>query len=232
MDGNKFKINIYPYTVESDKEVNYVGLTLQIAYSDNYPETTPEINVFALKGLGKKECDELKAKLDQLAQESIGAVMVFTLVSFAQEWLLEHNDHKTEQQIEMVKQESAAYEEQEEESEYEKLMKEKSMSLSRYTLNSEVNPQFISKGTPVTVEIFLQWKAQFDKERAEVKEKLRQMAEQQAEEVLPGKLTGREIFEKKSSWFAEKAGITGETNQAEGVDIDDDLFLDDEEGYE
>jgi hypothetical protein len=75
--------------------------------------------------------------------------MIFTLVSAAQEWLLEHNDQKTEQHIEAVKQESAAYEVEEEEvTEYEKLMNANSITsgLNRYTLNSEVNAQFISKG--------------------------------------------------------------------------------------
>jgi hypothetical protein len=54
---------------------------------------------------------------------------------------------------------------------------------------------------------------------------------EQTDSALSGKLTGREIFEQKSRWFAEKAGLNGESGD-QGVDIDEDLFLDDEEGYD
>jgi hypothetical protein len=66
LDETKFKLNIYPYTVESETELNYMGLTLQIAYPDTYPDVAPEINIFSLKGLTKKDCDDLKGKLDEL----------------------------------------------------------------------------------------------------------------------------------------------------------------------
>jgi hypothetical protein len=66
LDATKYKLSIYPYTVESDTDINYVGLTLQVAYPDTYPEVAPEINIFSLKGLTKKDCDELKTKLDEL----------------------------------------------------------------------------------------------------------------------------------------------------------------------
>jgi hypothetical protein len=158
--------------------------------------------------------------------------MVFTLVSAAQEWLLEHNDARTEQHIEAVKQESAAYEEQEEVSEYEKMMNATSINsgLSRYTLNHEVNSQFESKGTPVTIENFKEWKAQFEIERQEVKAKLATMAKE-SNTALPGEISGRQFFEQKSRWFAENAGLNKE-NGEQSVFIDEDLFLDDEEGYE
>ncbi|KAL0482787.1 hypothetical protein AKO1_014235, partial [Acrasis kona] len=216
VEKNLIKINIYPYTVESDDEINYVGLTLQITYPETYPEVKPEISIFSLKGLAKKETDELKKNLEQIAEDNLGTIMVFTLASSAQEWLLEHNDQKTAKRNEEIKQETGAYEsEEEEEDEYEKLMREKSQvsnNLTRYSENTQISAQtYVSQGTPVTKEIFNQWKEQFILERKEVREKLQQESNTEGQ-ILYGKLTGREIFEQKK--YVEKVG-------ADGVDIDE-----------
>lgn len=222
---------MYPFTVENKdtNEVNHVGITLQIFYPETYPDVAPEINVFNLKNLNNQLCNELKEKLESLAQDYIGSQMVYNLATAAQEWLLERNDERTEEK----KQGNEEQEEINTMSSYEKMMLEKQreqqelQKLNRYTLDAN-----LGKGTPVTIENFREWKKRFDEERKQVQELLKQQQQLQQQQsskdlIDNNRLTGREWFEQKSKWF--NAGIEGEEEEGEDVEIDEDLFLENDE---
>jgi hypothetical protein len=225
---------MYPFTVENKEvnEVNHVGITLQVFYPETYPDVAPEINVFNLKNLNNQLCNELKERLESLAQDYIGSQMIYNLTTAAQEWLLERNDER-------MKEKTQDHAEQEVNlmSAYERMMLEKQreqqelQKLNRYTLDAN-----LGKGTPVTIENFREWKKRFDEERKQVQELLRQQQQQLQQQqgnkdlIDNDRLTGRQWFEQKSKWF--NADIVGGEEEEEDVEIDEDLFLENEEEEE
>lgn len=213
-----------------------MGATLQIIFPETYPDTVPEINIFNLKNLNNQLCAELRQKCEDLAQEYIGSQMVYNLASAVQEWLLEKNDERMDNDSANNGGGDGDDDDGDAESKmsaYEKMMLERQreqqelQKMNRYTLDSS-----LGKGTPVTHENFKEWKLRFDEERRQVREllsasKQSQTSKQQSakELVVESRLTGREWFEQKSKWFTE-GGV--EEEEPEEVDIDDDLFLDED----
>lgn len=133
-----------------------------------YPEEKPSIEVIGSQNLEEDELAELLNILGQKAEESLGTVMVFMLVSDVIEWLI-------------TKSESDANE-----IEHEKELKQKE-------IEAEEKKRF--EGTPVTEQTFLAWKAKFD---AEMLKLALEQQKQQAEPSGAGvtrRLTGRAMFE-------------------------------------
>lgn len=127
--------------------------------------------------------------------ENLGMVMVFTLVSAAQEWLNVQWDR-----TKMHREESAALKLKEEE-EAERVIMTTVIYSSNFVLWNEEYFYLIKcwgnffffffqkrfEGTRVTVETFLTWKEKFDEEMGITKR--REIAEREGK-----KLTGRELF--------------------------------------
>lgn len=110
---------------------------------------------------------ELLENLSRKADESLGAVMIFMLVSDIVEWL----SSKAEEEEQVVDEEKEN---------------------KRKELEAEEKRKI--EGTPVTVESFLAWKAKFEAEQ--LKAKLEQQ-KKQIEQNPSGqrRYTGREMFE-------------------------------------
>lgn len=197
---------------------------MQITYTDKYPEEVPQINVYSKKGLNRNQCEKLKEELDQVAKENVGNVVVFMLAQHLQDWLLEHNDKKQQDEEEK----------QRELSELQKLMKKKEQEkkelerLSRFS-QMEEEEEKKPKGTPVTKENFAQWKIKFDKERLEKEAK-----EKKPERVYYSDITGRQWFEQKSlkelqqlqKAEEEEEEEMQQTKQKEPEMFDESVFLD------
>ncbi|XP_046392623.1 RWD domain-containing protein 1 [Ischnura elegans] len=133
----KFKIPIKSEEYEPDSE-NGLACSLKFSYTPTYPETVPELEI--LDRVNFEEDDEqlLSQHIMEQAEENLGMVMVFTLVSAAQEWLnLKWDD----------------------------IRKEKEEAISRKLKEDEEAEMKRIEGTHVTVESFLAWKTQFDQER-------------------------------------------------------------------
>lgn len=117
-----------------------VSCTLRFTYVECYPDEPPVIEVdeeSLSEQMTDKKVEQLREHLIEVATENVGMVMIFTLVSAAQDMLLQFVD-EIKKEIEDKKMEV--------------YLEEKRLEELRY------------KGTPTTLENFLAWKIRFDEE--------------------------------------------------------------------
>jgi len=127
---------------EESEEAEGAACKLHFSYVADYPDAAPHIDVEDYVNIDEDVCDSLKRVLKEEAENNVGMVMIFTLVSAAQEWL----NVKLEESVKQ-KQEAS-----------ERLQREQEAAeIKRFD------------GTVVTVESFLKWKAQFDAEMSSMK---------------------------------------------------------------
>ncbi|THH05248.1 hypothetical protein EW145_g4944 [Phellinidium pouzarii] len=168
------------FDIEPEEDVEgglELKLLFKVVYPEAYPDTLPELAIEALEGyLETTEADSLIDQLKAVGEENLGMAMTFTLVS-----------HLREQLMLLVR--SRMEQIQREESEKERL-----------ALEAE---ETRTKGTPVTIQSFKEWKARFDREIARKKtqeedERLKGMSPKEREEYkkVHTRLSGRQLFEK------------------------------------
>lgn len=148
---------------------NQQGPSIELRFDlpPKYPEEKPSIQILDYKNLEEHEVSKLLDDLSQKAEESLGTVMIFTLVSDLVEWLTSISEKEA---VELVQE------------------KEK----KQQEIEAEEQKRF--DGTPVTVQSFLAWKAKFDAEL--LKAKLEEQKQQTESGSGTGRrLTGREMFE-------------------------------------
>ncbi|KAF5381001.1 hypothetical protein D9615_003932 [Tricholomella constricta] len=188
-------------------------LTLCVHYTDQYPDTLPNLSLKTVDG--EVDDEELEAILEELrsvGNENIGMAMTFTLVS-----------HLREQLSRLVR--TRAERRDKEEREKERLALEEEEARTR--------------GTPVTVESFKAWKAAFDREMVlkrtrEEEEKLKGLTAKEREEWkrVGLRLSGRQLFERgdknlEDDTLLEEGTVSVDISQYERTAIEDE---DDEEG--
>ncbi|XP_077910955.1 RWD domain-containing protein 1 isoform X4 [Halichoerus grypus] len=139
-------------TSEAGENDETVQTTLKFTYSEKYPDEAPLYEIFSQENLEDNDVSDILKLLALQAEENLGMVMIFTLVTAVQEKLNEIVD-----QIKTRREE-------------EKKQKEK---------EAEEAEKQLFHGTPVTIENFLSWKAKFDAELLEIKKK-RMKEEEQA----------------------------------------------------
>ncbi|KAN0066398.1 Protein gir2 [Thecaphora frezii] len=184
-----------------------VELSLRIRYTADYPDQPPDIRIFVVRDtkgvLGEAteedlevpqdEKDEEEAResikklaedLHEVAQESLGMAMVFTLASHLRESLTTY----IQTRIEQLEAEESARREAELEAEAEKF-----------------------RGTAVTPERFQEWRRAFElemkaKARQEEEVKMAKMSPKEREEYKKAKIkpTGRQLFEKGGSFVEDE----------------------------
>ncbi|XP_015603863.1 RWD domain-containing protein 1 [Cephus cinctus] len=150
---HKFAIPIKSEEYEPET-INGLACRLEFVYTSKYPDEP--LNIFIEEQENFEEGDEKKLK-DHLAEqinENLGMVMVFTLVSAAQEWLNVQWDR-----VKLQREEKAAR----------KLREEEEAELKRF------------EGTRVTVETFLSWKEKFDEQMGHTKR--REIAEKEGKKL-------------------------------------------------
>ncbi|KAK6106336.1 RWD domain family protein [Brugia pahangi] len=144
-------------------------VTLNLRLSADYPDVTPEIQLFGLKSTFSSErIKRVERVLHNVAQENIGMPMIFTIVSALQDeigYLVE------DLEAEKIKAE-------------EKVVKER-----------EAQERKKLEGTRVTPEVFTAWKKKFDVEIRAVEEKEKWIHEVEGTK----KLTGRQLFLRDST---------------------------------
>ncbi|KAI8488194.1 RWD domain-containing protein 1 [Branchiostoma belcheri] len=81
-----FKLSL---SAESDshEEGAPLGVDLQFTYVPTYPDAPPEMEVLSPQNLTEQDVSSIQDLLQQQAEENLGMVMVFTLVSAVQERL-------------------------------------------------------------------------------------------------------------------------------------------------
>jgi len=132
-----YKFSIPIKSEQYDDAENGLACNLIFTYSAKYPDEQPTVEIEEPINIGDSHQEQLLEHLNEQAKENIGMVMVFTLVSLAQEWLnLKWDDVKKQQEEEKLK-----------------------MDKEREDLERK---KF--EGTRVTVESFLVWKKQFEED--------------------------------------------------------------------
>ncbi|XP_067840810.1 RWD domain-containing protein 1 [Heptranchias perlo] len=147
-------------TSETGENEETVEATLQFTYVEQYPDDPPIFEITGQENLQKSDVADIMTLLNEQAQENIGMVMIFTLVTAVQEKLNEIVD-----QIKSRKEE-------------EKILKEKA---------AEEVEKAVFHGTAVTIENFLAWKARFDADLVEIRRKQQKEEEQAGKIKLTGK---------------------------------------------
>ncbi|CAL8248104.1 unnamed protein product [Lota lota] len=211
--------SIYPdsFTVLSDEPISFTitvtsdagendeiaEATLKFTYVEKYPDEPPEWEIFSRENLEDGDEEEILTLLQQQAEENLGMVMIFSLVTAVQEKLNEMVDQiKNRREEEKLRQEREA----------------------------EEAEKVTFQGTVVNIENFLAWKARFELEVAEIRQK-RQKDEEQAGKL---KLTGKQLFETDHNLdtsdiqFLEEAGNNVEVDESLFQDIED-LDLDEDD---
>uniref|UniRef100_A0A8V0YPV2 RWD domain-containing protein 1 n=1 Tax=Gallus gallus TaxID=9031 RepID=A0A8V0YPV2_CHICK len=180
-----------------------VQTTLKFTYREKYPDETPLYEIVSQENLEDNDVTGIINLLEQQAEENLGMVMIFTLVSAVQEKLNEIVDQiKTRREEEKKQKEREAEEEEKQ----------------RF------------HGTPVTIENFLNWKAKFDAELLEIKRKKMKEEEQAGKNKLSGKQLFEMDHNLDTSdiQFLEEAGNSVEVDESLFQEMDD-LELEDEE---
>lgn len=161
---------------------------LRIKYTPTYPEEIPEMSLEILEGsLENNEHDKFCNDLMNMAQDSIGMAMVFTLLSSLKDSLTTFVIERQEQRRQ---------------AEEDRIRKE---------IEAE-NAKF--QGTKVTIASFLEWKENFEREISEKEKATKSLAVLKKEEMKKHKLTGRQLFEqdealaKSDVTFMEEGDVT------------------------
>ncbi|KAF5357933.1 hypothetical protein D9756_001592 [Leucocoprinus leucothites] len=204
LSDTNVQIDAEPEDVEDGVEP--LRITLKVHYTDDYPQTVPELTLEPIETeFTEEEIDQLIRELRNVGEENIGMAMTFTLVSH----LREHLSRLLRARIERVNKE-----EQEKE---------------RLELEAEAARK---RGTPVTVESFKTWKAKFSKEEAQKKaleeeEKLKALTPKEREEYkrFATRLTGRQLFERnrhlEDDSLMEEDSVSVDASQYERTREDD-----------
>ncbi|XP_077179044.1 eIF-2-alpha kinase GCN2 isoform X2 [Paroedura picta] len=79
-----------PQGLSGDHEV-YAKVDLWVKCPHTYPDTVPEIQLKNAKGLSNENLNLLKSKLEELAKQCCGEVMIFELADYVQSFLSDYN---------------------------------------------------------------------------------------------------------------------------------------------
>ncbi|KAI0065352.1 RWD-domain-containing protein [Artomyces pyxidatus] len=169
------RIDVEPDDLEDGEDT--LKLALNVTYTDEYPDALPELSLEAIDG--EVEDTEIESLLDStrtVGEENLGMAMTFTIVS-----------HLREQLSALIRTRS-------------ELRRKRAADEEQKALEAE---EARTRGTPVTVASFLEWKAKFDKEMAVKKareddERLKGLSTKEKEEYkkIGSRLTGRQLFER------------------------------------
>lgn len=188
---HRFKLPIA--TTEYDQEVETEGLSCKLvfSYTEKYPDTAPFVEIEDPENFRDGYEEGLLEHIQETIQENLGIEMIFSLVSSAQEWL------------------NCKYDELKNEAENEKLE-------AKRRLEEEERKKF--EGTRVTVESFMLWKTNFERDTGitEKKEKLLGLTQ---------KLTGKELFLQDNTLNESDLKFLIDAGEPiENVRIDESLF--------
>uniref|UniRef100_A0A8C6S8X0 RWD domain-containing protein 1 n=1 Tax=Neogobius melanostomus TaxID=47308 RepID=A0A8C6S8X0_9GOBI len=194
----------FTITVMSDAGENgeTVETLLKFTYVEKYPDEPPLWEIQSQENLEDRDVQEILTLLQQQAEENLGMVMIFTLVTAVQEKLNEIVDAiKTRQ-------------------EEDKRLKEK---------EAEEAETKAFQGTVVTIENFLAWKTTFEQEMSEIRKKRQKEEEQVGKYKLTGKQLFETDHNLDTSdiQFLEDTGNSVEVDESlfqdmEDLDLDED----------
>lgn len=225
LSDTEFLLKFKPFP--QDEEENHVGVTLRIAYTDEYPDTAPDWEVQDVVGLGDPKLDELKGKIGEAINESLGMAMVYTVAEMCQDWLKENNVKELSMHEQMMKRLGGDEEEQDDEEGESGDEVDIADQLEQEWKGLKEKP-LCAANERLTVDTFLEWKKRFDDEmiangtlkrddqKAKTGKQLFLDAQDTAE--AQAKADGKEGAAKDSAALAYNAALFGE---ADDDDLDD-----------
>lgn len=83
---HQFKLPVRSEGHDEDPEKGY-SCSLKFTYTPTYPEEPPVVEIMDDVNLDDEQLQRLKERLEKEAEDNLGMVMVFSLVSAANEWL-------------------------------------------------------------------------------------------------------------------------------------------------
>jgi len=158
----EFLLKFKPFP--QDEEENHVGVILRIAYTDEYPETAPEWELKEMweNCMSDQKLADLKGKVEEAIESSLGMAMVYTIAEICQDWLKENNVKALSMHEEMMKRtggDEAGQDGEDDsanEAEVDKLEEEEWKGLK--------DKPMCAAADRVTMDTFLEWKKRFDVE--------------------------------------------------------------------
>ncbi|NP_001087542.1 RWD domain containing 1 L homeolog [Xenopus laevis] len=190
-------------TSEAGENEENVQVIIKFTYVESYPDEAPLYEIVSQDNLECTDASSILCLLEDQAQENLGMVMIFSLVSAVQDKLNEIVDQiKTRREEETQRKEKEA----------------------------EEAEKVLFHGTPVTIENFLNWKAKFDAEMTELKKKKQKEEEQSGKSKLTGKQLFETDHNLDTSdiKFLEEAGNSVEVDESLFQEMDD-LELDEDD---
>uniref|UniRef100_A0A3Q3W9D2 RWD domain-containing protein n=1 Tax=Mola mola TaxID=94237 RepID=A0A3Q3W9D2_MOLML len=191
--------------IESIYPDSFTGLnftTIKFTYVEKYPDESPLWEIQSQENLEDPDVEDILTLLQQQAEENLGMVMIFTLVTAVQEKLNEIVDAMKNRREEEKQQRERELEEAEKKA---------------------------FQGTVVTIENFLAWKAKFELEMAELRRKKQKEEEQGGKSKLTGKQLFERDHNLDTSdiQFLEDGGNNVEVDESlfqeiEDLDLDED----------
>lgn len=188
---HRFKLPIA--TTEYDQEVETEGLSCKLVftYTEKYPDTAPLVEIEDPENFRDGYEAGLLEHVQQTIHENIGIEMIFSLVSSAQEWL------------------NCKYDELKNAAENEK-------QAAKQRKEEEERKKF--EGTRVTVESFMVWKTNFERDMGITERKEKTLGETR-------KLTGKELFLQDNTLNESDLKFLMDAGEPiESVRIDESLF--------
>jgi hypothetical protein len=181
-------------TSQCTHQIENASCVLQFTYRDTYPDVAPLMEIVSSENLDEEAISEITSFMNQLAEENIGVVMVFTIVSAVQEKLTQIMESIEERKI----------------AEKERVIRE-----------AEEAEQKRFEGTRVTIESFLSWKTKFDAELAELR-KLKCRDENGPKKLTGRELFMRDhTLDDSDVQFLEEGGEVVEVDESLFQDIDE-----------
>lgn len=130
---------------DRDKE-DGLTCTMKFTYTETYPDELPLLDIVDHQNFTEGDEEKLMNYLIEQAKQNLGMVMVFTIVSAAQEWLSNRWDQ---------------------------IKKDRELEAERRLRESEEEERRKFEGTKVTVESFMNWKRAFEEELGLTRKELR-----------------------------------------------------------
>lgn len=171
---------------------------LHVILPPTYPEVIPELSLSLTPNsprstIPKDQYPEILSKLNTAAEENLGIAMIFTLVSILKETLEDLLISAEVKQKETAKQ---------------------AEELEKQKLREELESQIRGiRRTPVTYELFLEWKMKFDAWKLEQMKRGNDVENvrgrnREKEKREEGRLNGREVFQRiKAETIADEEGF-------------------------
>merc|ERR1712071_687236 len=83
---HSFKLGVKSEGFDEEEDIGY-ACTLKFTYTPTYPEEIPIIEIMDDVGMDDEQLQRLQEVLEKEAENNLGTVVIFTLVSAANEWL-------------------------------------------------------------------------------------------------------------------------------------------------